>query len=324
MDRHLLEVHDLKTYLFTKRGVIKAVDGASFSVDAGETLGIVGESACGKTITCMSILRLEPKPAGRIVGGKILLEGEDLLKKSKAEMRKIRGKKISIILQDPNTSLNPAYTVGNQIGEVIRLHQKQKGKAVLEKIIDALKRCRIPAPASRVGNYPHMMSGGMRQRVAGAIAISCYPSLLIADEPTTALDVTTQAQYLRLLKIVQEEIQSAMIFITHDLGIVAKICDQVAVMYMGKIVEKGAVREIWNNPCHPYTIALMKSIPHLDRKIKKLYSIRGAVPSHFDLPRGCSFHPRCEWKIERCMEESPPAISVGDGHTARCWCVEES
>jgi oligopeptide/dipeptide ABC transporter ATP-binding protein len=271
----------------------------------------------------MSILRLEPKPAGRIVGGKILLEGEDLLKKSKEEMRKIRGKKISIILQDPNTSLNPAYTVGNQIGEVIRLHQKLRGKNVLEKVIDSLKRCRIPAASSRVSNYPHMMSGGMRQRVAGSIAISCYPSLLIADEPTTALDVTTQAQYLRLLKIVQEETRSAMIFITHDLGIVAKICDKVAVMYMGKIVENGPVKEIWDNPCHPYTIALLKSIPHLDRKVKKLYSIKGAVPSHFDLPRGCAFHPRCEWRIERCMKEPPTAVSVGDGHTARCWGVEE-
>jgi ABC-type dipeptide/oligopeptide/nickel transport system ATPase component len=260
MGSHLLEVDELKTYLFTKRGVIKAVDGVSFTVDTGETLGIVGESACGKSITCMSILRLEPKPAGRIVGGKILLEGEDLLKKSKEEMRKIRGKKISIILQDPNTSLNPAYTVGNQIGEVIRLHQKLRGKNVLEKVIDSLKRCRIPAASSRVSNYPHMMSGGMRQRVAGSIAISCYPSLLIADEPTTALDVTTQAQYLRLLKIVQEETRSAMIFITHDLGIVAKICDKVAVMYMGKIVENGPVKEIWDNPCHPYTIALLKAV----------------------------------------------------------------
>jgi oligopeptide/dipeptide ABC transporter ATP-binding protein len=264
-----------------------------------------------------------PEPAGRIVGGEILLEGENLLQKSEAEMRKIRGSKISMILQDPLTSLNPAYTIGDQVAEVIKLHQNVKGKAVLEKVIDALKRVRIPAAADRVRDYPHQMSGGMRQRVAGGIAISCYPSLLIADEPTTSLDVTTQAAYLRLLSQVQEETKAAMIFITHDLGIVAKSCDKVCVMYMGRLVETGKVREIWNNPRHPYSIALLKSIPRLEEKVKRLYSISGQIPSHFDIPSGCVFHPRCEIADEQCKGEFPPPVSVGEEHVVRCWRVQE-
>jgi oligopeptide/dipeptide ABC transporter ATP-binding protein len=321
MGAPLLKVENLRTHFFTKRGVIKAVDGVSFSVKERQTMGLVGESACGKSVTCMSILRLEPKPAGRIMGGRVLFNDEDLVLKSSAEMRKIRGRKISIILQDPNTSLNPAYTIGNQVGEVIRLHQQIRGKSVIERVIDALKRCRIPSPDMRVHDYPHMMSGGMRQRVAGAIAISCNPSILIADEPTTALDVTTQAQYLRLLKQVQEETGAAMIFVTHDLGIVARICDTVAVMYMGKIVEKGTVRDIWNKPCHPYTIALMKSIPVLNRKVKRLSAIEGRVPSHFDLPQGCSFAPRCKKAKDRCFEEAPHEEPVSENHSVRCWYV---
>jgi oligopeptide/dipeptide ABC transporter ATP-binding protein len=267
----------------------------------------------------MSILRLVPEPAGRIAGGKIFFDGEDLVQKSEAEMRNIRGRKIAIILQDPMTSLNPAYTIGDQIGEVIKLHQHVKGSAVLSRVIDALKRTKISSAETRVTEYPHQMSGGMRQRVVGAIAISCYPSLLIADEPTTSLDVTTQAQYLRLLKEVQQETRTAMIFVTHDLGIVAKMCDTVCVMYMGKIVERAGVREIWNNPRHPYNIALMKSIPHLETKVGKLYSIPGMVPSHFDLPEGCSFHPRCERVIERCSQECPPEVHIGDEHFVSCW-----
>ena len=321
MGESLLSVENLQTHFFTKRGVIKAVDGVTFAVEKQQTLGLVGESACGKTITCLSLLRLEPKPAGRIVGGKIIFEGEDLVQKSNSEMRKIRGKRISIILQDPSTSLNPAFTIGNQIGEVIKLHQRIRGRGAMEKVVDALRRCRIPAPSTRVDDYPHMMSGGMRQRAAGAMAISCYPSLLIADEPTTALDVTTQAQYLRLLKQVQQETKTALIFITHDLGIVCKVCDRVAVMYMGKIVESGPVMEIWDNPGHPYTIALMNSIPALDRKVKRLFSIEGTVPSHFDLPDGCTFHPRCNRVTNQCKHESPRLESVNEGHSVCCWNV---
>jgi oligopeptide/dipeptide ABC transporter ATP-binding protein len=324
MDRPLLEVENLQTYFFTKRGLVKAVDDVTFSINERESMGIVGESGCGKTITCLSILRLVPEPAGKIVGGKIFLKGENLLEKSEAEMRKIRGSRISMILQDPLTSLNPAYTIGDQVSEVIKLHQNVKGKAaVLEKVIDSLKRVRIPAAAERVGDYPHQMSGGMRQRVAGGIAISCYPSLLIADEPTTSLDVTTQAAYLRLLKQVQEETKAAMIFITHDLGIVARSCDKVCVMYMGRLVETGKVREVWNNPRHPYSIALLKSIPHLEEKVSRLYSIEGAIPSHFDIPSGCVFHPRCEVADEHCKQEFPPPVTLAEGHVVRCWRVQE-
>ena len=319
----LLEVKDLKTYFFTSRGIIKAVDGVSFTLDEQQTLGLVGESGCGKTITGLSILRLEPKPAGRIVGGQIVFEGEDLLQKSEAGMRRIRGRKISIIMQDPNTSLNPAYTVGNQIGEIIRIHQKLKGRAVLQKVIDSLKRVHIPAAESRVNSFPHQLSGGMRQRAVGAMALSCLPSLIIADEPTTALDVTTQAQYLDLLTTVQQETKVAMIMITHDLGIVASMCHKVCVMYMGKIVERGDAEDIWNKPRHPYTTALMKSIPQLEKKVKKLYSILGTVPSHFNLPQGCIFHPRCEQAIDKCMKEYPPAIHIGGEHFASCWRAQD-
>jgi oligopeptide/dipeptide ABC transporter ATP-binding protein len=323
MGKLLLKVEDLKTHFFTSRGLIKAVDGVSFSLDEQQTLGLVGESGCGKTVTGLSIMRLEPKPAGKIVGGRILFEGEDLLKLSEAEMRKIRGRKISIIMQDPNTSLNPVYTVGNQIGEVIRLHRKLKGKAVLEQIIDSLKRVQIPDAESRVNYYPYQFSGGMRQRVVGAMALSCLPSLIIADEPTTALDVTTQVQYLDLLSRVQEETKVAMIYITHDLGIVASMCNRVGVMYMGKIVEMGEVYDIWNNPRHPYTHALINSIPQLDRKVERLNSIRGRVPSSFDLPLGCIFHPRCDRAIDQCTKEYPPAINIHGEHSVNCWRAKD-
>lgn len=319
MDKLLLKVEDLKTYFFTSRGVVKAVDGVSFSLDEGQSLGLVGESGCGKTITGLSILRLEPKPAGKIVGGRILFEDKDLLQLSEAEMRKIRGRKISIIMQDPNTSLNPAYTVGNQIEEVVRLHRKLKGRAAFEQVIDSLKRVQIPAAERHVNYYPHQFSGGMRQRVVGAMALSCLPSIIIADEPTTALDVTTQVQYLDLLSKVQEETKVAMIFITHDLGIVAGMCHKVCVMYMGKIVESGGVNDIWYNPHHPYTIALINSIPQLDRKVERLGSIRGRVPSSLDLPQGCTFHPRCDRAVDQCIKEYPPVINIGGEHFVSCW-----
>ena len=320
MDKALLEVQNLKTYFFTKRGVVKAVDGVSFEIRERETLGLVGESGCGKTITCLSVLGLVPKPAGKIVEGKIIFDGEDLVQKSEAGMRKVRGRRISIILQDPMTSLNPSFTIGEQVAETIRLHQKAKGSLLLNKVIDSLKSVRIPAAATRLTDYPHQMSGGMRQRVAGAIALSCQPSLLIADEPTTSLDVTTQAQYLGLLKQVQQELNVAMIFITHNLGIVATMCDKVSVMYLGKIVETAKTRELFDNPRHPYTIALLKCIPRLETKVKKLFSIEGQVPSPLYMPKGCSFASRC-WKADqRCKQErTPEEVTVGDGHFVSCW-----
>jgi len=324
MSKSLLEVKDLKTYFFLKRGVVKAVDGVSFSVDKGQSIGLVGESGCGKTITAMSILRLEPKPAGKIVGGEIIFEGQDLVQLSEAEMRKIRGARISIIMQDPMTSLNPVYTVGNQLAEAFILHGGIKNKAeVNERVIKVLEQVEIPAADTRVRNYPHQMSGGMRQRVVGAMAISCSPSLLIADEPTTSLDVTTQAQYLRLLKKIQQETEMAMLFITHDLGIVTKMCDKVCVMYMGKVIERADVRELWDNPRHPYTIALMKSRPALKTKVARLYSIEGSVPSLLDMPLGCSFNPRCERATDHCRQESPSEEEISGSHYVSCWRAKE-
>jgi oligopeptide/dipeptide ABC transporter ATP-binding protein len=319
MSEPLLEIKDLRTYFFTSRGVVKAVNGVSLSLGCGETLGLVGESGCGKTITGLSILRLEPKPAGKIVGGEILFEGKDLVKASPSELRKIRGRRMSIIMQDPNTSLNPAYTIGNQIGEVVKLHRKLKGSAVKDQVVESLKRVRIAAPEERTKCYPHQFSGGMRQRVVGAMALSCLPSLIIADEPTTALDVTTQVQYLDVLRQAQEETGVALILITHDLGIVASMCHRVCVMYMGRIVESGPVEDIWNNPRHPYTEALIRAIPQLDRKIDRLPSIPGRLPSALNLPEGCTFHPRCEQVMDMCSREYPPVTDVGVGHCVSCW-----
>jgi oligopeptide/dipeptide ABC transporter ATP-binding protein len=324
MSGSLLEVKGLKTYFFLKRGVVKAVDGVSFSVDKGQSIGLVGESGCGKTITAMSILRLEPKPAGEIVGGEIIFEGQDLVQQSEAEMRKIRGARISIIMQDPMTSLNPVYTIGNQLAEAFILHGGIKNKKeVNERVIKVLEQVEIPAASTRIRNYPHQMSGGMRQRVVGAMAISCSPSLLIADEPTTSLDVTTQAQYLRLLKKIQQETEMAMLFITHDLGIVTKMCDKVCVMYTGKVIERAGVRELWDNPRHPYTIALMKSRPALKTKVERLYSIEGSVPSLLDLPAGCSFNPRCERATDHCRQECPSEEEISGSHYVSCWRAKE-
>lgn len=318
-DDILLRVEDLKTYFFTRQGIAKAVDGVSFFIRKGETMGLVGESACGKTVTSLSILRLVPEPAGRIVDGRILFEGEDLLKKSPAEMRKIRGGKISMILQDPLTSLNPAFTIGNQVGETIRLHQHLKGSGLREKIIEALRLVRIPDAETRMGNYPHQMSGGMRQRVTGAIALSCQPSLLIADEPTTSLDVTTQAQYLKLLKELQVQTAVSLLFITHDFGIVARMCDKVAVMYAGRTVEKAETRELFNNPRHPYTKALLNCLPKMEATGLRLANIVGQPPNVVSLPPGCSFAARCSKKKDRCEQDYPPEMSVGRDHYVRCW-----
>jgi len=317
--KNTLEVKGLKTHFITRRGVVKAVDGVSFSVGEGETLGIVGESGCGKSVTCLSILRLVPAPAGRIVEGEIFIDGENLLLKSPKEMRKIRGAKISMILQDPMTSLNPVFTIGNQVAEPIKIHQHLEKKAVWEKAKEVLALVKIPLPEVRVMEYPHQMSGGMRQRIVGAMALSCQPRLLIADEPTTALDVTIQAQFLQLFKSIQREFDLSLIVVTHDLGIVAKVCDRVIVMYAGKIVENAPIREIFNAPKHPYTIALMNSLPKMDKNLKRLPSIEGQPPDLGDLPPGCGFAPRCPQVKEICKQEYPSESVLDQGHTMSCW-----
>jgi len=317
--KNTLEVRGLKTHFITRRGVVKAVDGVSFSVGEGETLGIVGESGCGKSVTCLSILRLVPAPAGRIVEGEIFIDGENVLLKNPKEMRKVRGAKISMILQDPMTSLNPVFTIGNQVAEPIKIHQHFEKKAVWEKAKEMLALVKIPLPEVRVMEYPHQMSGGMRQRIVGAMALSCQPRLLIADEPTTALDVTIQAQFLQLLKSIQREFALSLIVVTHDLGIVAKVCDRVVVMYAGKIVENAPIREIFNTPKHPYTIALMISLPKMDQNLKKLPSIEGQPPDLGDLPPGCGFAPRCPQVMEICKQEFPSESVLDQGHTMSCW-----
>ena len=315
-----LEVVNLKTYFFTRRGVVKAADGVSFGVERGETFGLVGESGCGKSITCLSIMRLVPEPGGRIVEGVIRLEGEDLVRKSSKEMIKIRGSKISMILQDPMTSLNPVFTIGNQLIEAIKVHRGGKGKELWERARSILQRVHIPSPEECLKSWPHQLSGGMRQRVVGAISISCEPRLLIADEPTTSLDATIQLQYLRLLRELQEKTGLALIFVTHDFGIVARMCQRAAVMYAGKIVEMAEVRELFDHPTHPYTQALMKSVPKVEEKIERLTSIEGQPPSLHQLPSGCAFAPRCSCKEDGCRpDEYPPMVEVKRGHFLSCW-----
>jgi oligopeptide/dipeptide ABC transporter ATP-binding protein len=316
----LLEVKDLATHFVSARGtrVVRAVNEVSFSLDAGETLGIVGESGSGKTTLALTILRLLA-PAARIVSGEVLFEGEDLLKKSDTEMRHIRGKRIAMILQDPMASLNPLFTVGDQVSEPMRVHDHLGRRGAWAKARDLLRAVRISAPETRVNEYPHQMSGGMRQRIVGAIAISCEPALLIADEPTTSLDVTIQAQYLNLLREIQRTHHLALIFITHNLGIVAKMCDQVAVMYAGRIVEVGPVRQIFNAPAHPYTEALLSSIPRLSDTRARLTAIDGQPPDLVSPPSGCAFHPRCPKVMERCREEDPPGFTTIEGQISRCW-----
>ena len=323
MDKTILEVKELKTFYYTPLGVVKSVNGVSFSLKQGETLGLVGESGSGKSMTALSILRLVPPP-GRIVGGEIKFDGEDLLHKSEGEMRQIRGKRISMILQDPMTSLNPVLTIGDQVTEPIRMHQKVEKLTAFERARKILHQLSIPAPEIRMREYAHQMSGGMRQRIVGAMALSCQPSLLIADEPTTSLDVTTQARFLSLLKEIKQELGFAMIFITHDFGIVAKVCQQVAIMYAGKIVENSELRDVFDRPAHPYTIALMKSLPSLGAKTKRLYSIEGQPPDPYDLPPGCSFAPRCPRAMEICNLQYPPESVVEDNHLVSCWLKVET
>jgi oligopeptide/dipeptide ABC transporter ATP-binding protein len=320
----LLDVRDLHTYLHTRWGVVRAVDGVSFSVREGETLGLVGESGSGKTMTALSVLRLVPQPAGRIVKGQILLEGDDLVTKSEYQMRKVRGHQISMILQDPQTSLNPVFTAGDQLVEALRVQHKEGSANLRQRAEDALRRVRVAAPEQRMRDYPHQMSGGMKQRVVGAIALAGEPRVLIADEPTTALDATIQLQYLTLLKDIQSRTRLAMLFITHDFGIVARMCDRVAVMYAGRIVESGPVRALFRTPRHPYTEALMASVPRMDANVTRLPSIEGQPPALHRLPAGCRFAARCRYAEDRCRREYPPTFPVGPAHEAACWRAEPS
>jgi oligopeptide/dipeptide ABC transporter ATP-binding protein len=316
----LLELRQLSTHYVSARGtrVTRAVDDVSLVLDHGQTLGIVGESGSGKTTLALTLLRLLP-PAARIVSGELLFEGEDLLKKPEHEMRRIRGKRIAMILQDPMMSLNPLFTVGDQVAEPIRVHEGAARRSAWSRATELLKAVRIAAPERRVSEYPHQLSGGMRQRIVGAIAISCEPRILIADEPTTSLDVTIQAQYLNLLRDLQRSHNLALIFITHNLGIVAKMCDQVAVMYAGKMVESGPVKQIYNTPAHPYTRALLESIPRIGESRDRLTAIDGQPPDPSAPPPGCAFHPRCPKIMDQCRTEAPPEFRVGDAQTSRCW-----
>ena len=321
-DNVVLEVNDLRTHIFNKASVVKAVDGVSFRLREGETLGLVGESGCGKTMTALSLLRLVPKPAGRIVSGSIVLNGEDILSKTDAQMRLVRGRQISMILQDPQTSLNPVFTIGDQLLEAIGTVHSERRRSMVARAVDALRKVNVAAPERRMDDYPHQMSGGMKQRVVGAIAMSGEPGVIIADQPTTALDVTIQLQYLRLLKDIQAQTGLAIIFITHDFGVVARMCDRVAVMYAGRIVESGPVLDIFNTPSHPYTQALIASVPKMEEKIERLASIEGQPPLLSELPEGCHFAPRCPYAVEKCHAEYPPEFTVNKGHTAGCWRLD--
>lgn len=318
----LLEVKNLKTQFRTDDGTFLAVDDISFTVEKGKTLGIVGESGCGKSVTSLSIMRLIPSPPGKIVGGEILFNGKNLLKISEEEMRKIRGNDIAMIFQEPMTSLNPVFTCGYQIAEAIALHQKGlSSKQVREKTIDMLKLVGIPEPDKRVDEYPHQLSGGMRQRVMIAMALSCNPSLLIADEPTTALDVTIQAQILELIRKLQKEFNASMILITHDLGVVAETCDYVAVMYAGKIVEYGSAEDIFYRPRHRYTKGLLDSIPHFEtgKRRERLETIKGLVPNLLNIPKGCRFNDRCNFAQEDCKARDPELKTIDGIHQAACF-----
>jgi oligopeptide/dipeptide ABC transporter ATP-binding protein len=318
--RALLELQNLSTHYVSAKGtrVVRAVEDVSLRIAAGETLGIVGESGSGKSTLALSILRLLP-PAARIPNGRMLFEGEDLLQKSNAEMRRVRGKRIAMILQDPMASLNPLFTIGDQVAEPIRVHEGATRASAWTRARDLLKAVRIPSPQARLSQHPHEMSGGMRQRIVGAIGISCGPRLLIADEPTTSLDLTIQAQYLNLLRELQRAHGLALIFITHNLGIVAKMCDQLAVMYAGRVVEQGPVRQIFRAPAHPYTRALLSSIPRMSDGRQRLTAIDGQPPDLSALPSGCAFAPRCPSALDACREAEPPEVTGVENCRVRCW-----
>jgi peptide/nickel transport system ATP-binding protein len=322
----LLSVRDLKTGFLTDNGLITAVDGVSFEVLPGKTLGIVGESGCGKSVTAFSIMRLLPQPMGRVLGGEILFEGKNLLTLSLEEMQQVRGNRIGMIFQEPMSALNPVQTIGRQISEVFLLHRPQMSRQdALRASVEMLQKVGIPSPEVRVGEYPHQLSGGMRQRVVIAMALACNPALLIADEPTTALDVTIQAQILELIRDLQREMHMSVILITHDLGVVAENCDDVVVMYAGRIAERGSVTQIFDNPRHPYTRGLLASVPRLEQAPKThLKTIEGLVPGLNEMPRGCRFQNRCPMVIEACRAEQPPLEQVEPGHVAACIRWQEA
>ncbi|MBR0519275.1 ABC transporter ATP-binding protein [bacterium] len=317
-----MEIKNLKTFFYTDEGVVKSVNDVSYYVNKGETLGVVGESGCGKSVTAMSILRLIPQPPGKIVGGEILFKGRDLTKISDEEMRHIRGNRIAMIFQEPMTSLNPVYTVGDQIIEAICLHMDKTYNEARAMALSMLEKVGSPAPANRIDEYPHQMSGGMKQRVMIAMALVCNPELLIADEPTTALDVTIQAQILELLVKLQKDFGTSIIMITHDLGVIAEIAHRVVVMYASKIVETAEVKELFANPKHPYTIGLFNSIPKLDTS-DRLIPIKGMVPNPLDFPVGCKFNNRCEFATEKCRKSEPTLKEISPGHWSACWLNEK-
>lgn len=314
----LLDVKDLKTSFFTKKGVIKAVDGVSFSVKKGEVVGLVGESGSGKSVTSLSIMRLVPQPAGKIVSGEIIFNNENLLNKTENEMRQLRGNKIAMILQDPMVSLNQLLTVGYQIGESFKFHNAA-GDSLLDKCVNILRKVRVPSPEARINDYPFQFSGGMCQRVLIGTGIANDPELLIADEPTTALDVTIQAQILQLMKDLQKETRASIILITHDLATIAQICSKVFVMYGGRIVEKAPIKEFYQNPQHPYSEGLIKSVPVLGKKVKRLYAIEGQPPNLLNPPPGCRFEPRCTKAKKVCKQKYPPEIDLNKDHQVSCW-----
>lgn len=321
MQDNLLKIKNLRTYFFTRRGIVKAVDGVDMEAKKGKLTALVGESGCGKSVTGLSIMGLIPSPVGKIVEGEILFEGNDLAKLNYKEMADLRGKDISMIFQEPMTSLNPVLTIGRQVGEPLHIHSSSSPEEINERVLSILDLVGIPEPHSRLKSYPHQLSGGMRQRVMIAMALICRPKLLIADEPTTALDVTIQAQILDLMLELMKKINTSIILITHDLGVVAEVCDEVNVMYAGKIVEKGDVFSIFDNPSHPYTWGLLRSIPRIEKKgkAKKLYTIKGMVPNLIDPPPGCRFADRCDKARGICCEEEPPFTTIEEGHFVKCW-----
>ncbi|WP_082233145.1 ABC transporter ATP-binding protein [Halobacillus massiliensis] len=323
MNDYIMEVKDLKTHFHTKKGVVKAVDGVSFKVKKGEILAIVGESGCGKSVTSQSIMRLVGRKKSEEVTGEVLYNGENLMLKTEEEMRKVRGKDLSMIFQDPMTSLNPAYTVGTQIAEMPLIHERTGKKTAWKRAVEMLTKVGIPSPAKRASQYPHQFSGGMRQRGVIAMSLACDPDLIIADEPTTALDVTIQAQVLDLLRALRDDTGAAIILVTHDLGVVAELCDKVAVMYAGKIVEQGKIEDIFDRPSHPYTKGLLNSVPRPGKR-ERLQPIEGQPPNLHDLPNGCRFAERCPFVMDICREKEPELLAVdSDEHTSACWLEEE-
>ena len=317
----LLDVVDLRTYIRTRQGIVKAVDGATFSVRRGETVGLVGESGSGKTMTCVSVMRLLPVSSAQIVSGEVWFDGKNLLETSESEMRRVRGRDIALVMQDALAALSPVLTIGEQIGDLLRHHLSYSRTAVRDRAIEVLDAVRIPRPSERLNEYPHQFSGGMRQRIVAAMGLATSPSLMLADEPTTALDVTIQAQFIMLIRELQEQTGMSVLWVTHDLGVVAQTCDRVNVMYAGRIVESGEVRRILREPLHPYTRALMESVPAIGTRREKLYQIAGQPPDLRKLGTGCSFYDRCPARMDVCKEQFPPAVEDGAGGYVHCWAV---